>query len=125
MFEVASRMCWAGALLLSALASASCQSAVAPADPSRSLVPQVDEHLARRRAVEHCRRLFKGLYMKGPRTGEPIAFPELEDDYFSVAEAQEHAWLLSSRRLAGWNIVARVAKQGDLVEITSWSFSSQ
>jgi hypothetical protein len=120
MFNAAS----ATALLLATLVCVGC--GPEGRGPSRDAqAPIVDEQLARQRALEQYRRLFKGLYLKGPRSGELIPFPDLDDNYFRIVESRGDAWLVRSGSETGLSIVARVAKTGDLVEITSWSMLAQ
>lgn len=112
---------------LFALTLTACPSAseVTPSDTQAIAEPAVGQAEARKLALQKYQHLFHNAYRRDLKTGEFGAYPSLEEASFQYVESRGDAWLVRAEPLAGWIVRARVAKNGDWVDLHTVEFANQ
>lgn len=84
----------------------------------------IDESRARDLVIKRYQELFGSAYLHDEPSGRYVRYPALEPADLTYAEFRGDAWLVQADPPAGLIVRARVAPQGEWVELTSVAFSA-
>lgn len=112
------------AIMFVVCVTCACAPPTSKTEPAAVREPQVDQRQARELALQKYRRLFANAYLKDPVTGDFRRYAPLNIERFSSVQASGNAWLVQTEGDAGWQVVARVDKGGDWVEIVKVDYAT-